>query len=86
MSTLGSVSEWHRHSHGRHNIRNQIDTLLLRPSSHEHKQIGLGILLDTGPLLCLPLELGSLRLGLSINPDVAQCHRVLVQGGNIGGV
>ena len=26
-------------SHGWHNIRNQIDTLLLRPTTDEHKQV-----------------------------------------------
>ena len=77
MSILGFAGESYHHLHGRHDIRNQIDTLLLGPSSNEHKQIGVGILLDTGPLLRLPLELGSLRLGLRVDLDVTQRHRLL---------
>jgi len=85
MSTVSPAGE-ECHSHGRHNIRNQIDSLLLGPSSHEHKQIGLGILLDPGPLLRLSLELWSLRLGLSVNLDITQFHRLFVQGSDIGWV
>ena len=85
MSTVGPAGE-ECHSHGRHNIGNQIDTLLLRPSSYEHKQIGVGVLLDVGPLLRLPLVLGSLCLGCGVNLDITQFHRLLVKGSNIGWV
>ena len=58
------------YSHSRHNIRNQIDTLLLRSTTNEHKQIRLRVLRNTRPLLCLFLELRSFRLRILIDPDV----------------
>ena len=77
-----------RHTYGkhiqrRHNIGDEIDTLLLGPTTDEHKQVSIWILPDTCPFLCLSLQLGPLCLSLLIDLDVSNSNRILIQGSNV---
>lgn len=55
-------------------ISNKVDTLLQGPTSNKDKQFSLGVLLKTGPLLSLALEI------------CPACLELLVNGWGIGGV
>ena len=73
-------------SHRKHNISNQINTLLLRPTADEHKQVRLRVVRDTSPFLRLSLEFRSFRLRLLIDCNVLSRNRLRVQSLDIGGV
>ena len=74
------------YSHGWHNIRNQIDTFLLRPTTDKHKQVRVCSLRDTGPLLRLPLKFRSLRLCCLIDRDILRRNWFCVQRLDMTGV
>jgi hypothetical protein len=71
---------------GRHAIGNQIDALLFRPTTDEHKQIRVWILGDTSPLLSLSFHFGSFSLSVVVNNDILGGNWVQVQSFNVAGI
>jgi hypothetical protein len=68
----------------RHDVGNQVDALLLGPAPDKDKEVGLGVLLETGPLLAEALVLRPLLLGDLVNDNLVERDRLLVEGGNVG--
>ena len=68
---------------GRHDVGDEVDTLLLGPTTDEHEQVGVGVLPDTCPLLRLALELGTLGLGVGVDLDLVDVDLLVVEGSNI---
>ena len=67
-----------------HNVGNQVDTLLLRPTADKDKEVGPRVLLEAGPLLAEPLVLGPLLLGDLVNDNLVERDWLLVERGNVG--
>lgn len=60
----------------REDVRNQVDTLLQTPTTDEHKQLSLGVLLEASPFLGLALELGPTSLESLVNGWLLDSQRL----------
>ena len=69
---------------GRHDVGDEIDSLLLGPSTDEDEEVGVGILLDSSPFLSESLVLRSKLLSDDVDDDLVDCDGLFVEGGDVG--
>ena len=67
-------------------VGDDVDALLLGPTTDEDKELSVGVLLDVGPLLRLALELRTLGLGLAVDLNALDVDVVLLERRNVVGV
>lgn len=67
-------------------VGDDVDALLLGPTTDEDEELCVGVLLDVGPLLRLTLELRTLGLGLAVDLDALDVDVVLLERRDVVGV
>ena len=68
---------------GGKDVCNEVDAFLNRPSSHKHKQVGVWIDSEIGPLLCLPPQVSACGFEGGIDGDDLLCLYCFIPGFDI---